>query len=95
MTIPGIQKDPPNVSKEAQKMRQADQAAKIAFSDRCFICERKPYPIQFNCRCGGIYCIKHKQPEDHFCGFDYKKEQAEFLTKTLLNIVADKVDNRL
>ncbi len=99
MTIPLIQNGSPNFSREdnnrAKKKRQVDKAAKIAFSDSCFICERKPYPIPFNCRCGGIYCIKHKQPEDHFCSFNYKEEHAEFLKKHLPNMIAAKIGNKL
>ena len=42
---------------------------------RCSFCDcKKKISLlnQFKCRCGLIFCSKHKLPENHNCTFDYK-----------------------
>eukprot|EP00477_Mikrocytos_mackini_P000628 GAHX01000672.1.p1 GENE.GAHX01000672.1~~GAHX01000672.1.p1 ORF type:complete len:175 (-),score=38.02 GAHX01000672.1:27-551(-) len=49
---------------------------------RCFACERKlRLALQYSCRCGNMYCNKHKSSRDHNCSFDYQKEAKENIEK--------------
>ena len=52
---------------------------------KCNSCEKKlklTEEIVGKCKCNNIFCSKHR--EEHNCSFDYKKENAENLTKTVL-----------
>jgi len=35
------------------------------------------------CRCGNAFCIAHKDPTEHACSYDFKKEQRESLESSL------------
>tara|TARA_R110002074_G_scaffold302662_2_gene473872 strand:- start:3094 stop:3288 length:195 start_codon:yes stop_codon:yes gene_type:complete len=39
----------------------------------CFYCNKKIKLISFLCKCNEIFCIKHKNPEDHNCKFNYQE----------------------
>ena len=41
---------------------------------------------QYKCRCGLMFCSKHKLPESHDCSYDYKSDKLK-----LEKVVADKV----
>lgn len=42
---------------------------------RCFACNKKiNITNTFSCRCGKMFCPKHRHPELHECTFDYKSE---------------------
>jgi len=49
-------------------------------AERCDYCKRKSYMV-LKCKCEKLYCIIHRNAEDHQCGFDYKKEGKDFLEK--------------
>ncbi|CAD7923632.1 unnamed protein product [Amoebophrya sp. A120] len=55
-----------------------DQAMSSLPSDVCWFCQKKiPLLAQAQkCRCGGVFCDKHRAAEKHECKFDYKGEQA-------------------
>ncbi|XP_050156330.1 zinc finger A20 and AN1 domain-containing stress-associated protein 1-like [Malus sylvestris] len=48
---------------------------------RCLSCKKRVGPIGFECRCGGVFCGKHRYPEEHSCSVDYKKTGQYLLTK--------------
>ena len=35
------------------------------------------------CRCGNAFCIAHKDPTEHACSYDFKKEQRRSLESSL------------
>ena len=35
-------------------------------------CNKKINVIKFTCKCGKDFCIKHKDPEEHMCMFDFR-----------------------
>lgn len=39
----------------------------------CHHCGKKLGVMSFSCRCGEAFCPKHRLPEAHSCGFDYKE----------------------
>lgn len=53
-------------------------------------CKKKTM-IEFKCRCGKVFCVTHKNPEDHSCTFDYKNEGKEKLKTKLKQVVNEKV----
>lgn len=65
--------------------------------NRCWCCDKKvPLALQaVPCRCGYTFCKKHRQPEDHDCGFDYKATQRQELADQNQRVVADKLENRV
>ena len=44
---------------------------------KCFHCKKKLKLINFTCRCGHKYCIKHQNSHSHNCSYDLKKSRAE------------------
>ena len=40
---------------------------------KCFYCRKKSL-IMIKCKCGNLFCIKHKCPESHNCSFVFKNE---------------------
>lgn len=51
-------------------------------------CKRKIRILDFQlkCRCGNVYCPKHRHFNDHKCTFDYKNEKIK-----LEKIIANKI----
>ncbi len=35
-------------------------------------CNKKLNILCFECKCGLVFCLKHKMPELHNCTFDYR-----------------------
>ena len=62
---------------------------------RCKVCNAKVGLLGFECECGHIFCSKHRMPEDHECGIDFKSIGKNKLRKDNPQIVKDKVDNRI
>lgn len=51
--------------------------------DRCVHCNRRlKIASTYNCRCGGVYCAKHRHSESHACSFDYKTTGRQMLAAT-------------
>ena len=38
---------------------------------RCFHCNKKSMIVTM-CKCQNYFCLKHNQPEDHNCNYDFK-----------------------
>ncbi|GAA0142833.1 hypothetical protein LIER_03646 [Lithospermum erythrorhizon] len=63
---------------------------------RCMCCNKKIRElIIFECRCGGMFCKKHRYAEDHACNFDFKKLGSLEIAMENLVIKADKLDQRI
>jgi predicted nucleic acid binding AN1-type Zn finger protein len=51
---------------------------------KCDHCKKKlKLSEQIKCKCAGIFCSRHRFTGDHNCGFDFKAERKEALTKEL------------
>ena len=48
---------------------------------KCWECKKKVGYTGIECRCGFIFCGKHRYADQHKCGFDYKKEGRATLKK--------------
>ena len=58
----------------------------------CQKCKRKSSTFGFTCKCGVLFCIRCRMPEEHGCTFNYKKEAAELLENQNPKILAEKLD---
>lgn len=47
--------------------------------------------LGISCKCGFIYCNKHRMPEEHECGVDYKKIGKEELAKRVESVAPRKL----
>jgi hypothetical protein len=59
--------------------------------NRCNKCNKKVGLLGFDCRCGGIYCGKHRHSNEHNCTFDFKSMELQRLKKSNPKIIADKI----
>mmetsp|Transcript_19889 Transcript_19889/g.36688 ORF Transcript_19889/g.36688 Transcript_19889/m.36688 type:complete len:124 (+) Transcript_19889:3796-4167(+) len=59
--------------------------------DRCASCSRRVGLMGFNCRCGFVYCTKHRLPEEHDCSFDHQKAARRKLTEDNPQVIAEKL----
>mmetsp|Transcript_12056 Transcript_12056/g.18025 ORF Transcript_12056/g.18025 Transcript_12056/m.18025 type:complete len:120 (-) Transcript_12056:264-623(-) len=51
---------------------------------RCFQCRKKVgIAGGLECRCGYIFCGKHRYPEEHMCHFDFRERERDALKKTV------------
>lgn len=54
---------------------------------KCFTCNKKCGLTGFDCRCGYVFCAKHRYAEEHNCDFDHKSRGREIIAKANPNIV--------
>lgn len=64
--------------------------------NRCPVCRIKLGMFGgIECKCGKLFCGKHRYSDEHDCTYDYKKEQQDKLTKLNPTIVKDKMKDRI
>lgn len=51
---------------------------------RCFSCNKKVGPTGLACKCGFVFCTKHRHAEEHHCSFDFKSQGREQLAKSVV-----------
>lgn len=57
---------------------------------KCSKCNKK-IMLEFKCRCEKVFCIKHKNPEDHKCTFDFVADAKKKLAKKNIKVVNEKL----
>uniref|UniRef100_M1D265 Stress-associated protein 8 n=1 Tax=Solanum tuberosum TaxID=4113 RepID=M1D265_SOLTU len=72
-----------------------DHSTKIQKPQKCMACMKKVGLIGFNCKCGGIFCKKHRYPEEHGCVLDFKSIGRAALVKENPLCKVDKLENRI
>jgi len=52
---------------------------------RCWVkgCEKKVGLMGFDCRCGYVFCAKHRYAETHDCDYDHQQRGRDILAKTM------------
>ena len=60
--------------------------------NRCECCSKKLGLVNFQCKCGGVYCSEHRMSENHTCQYDYQAEYKKLLSTNLVKVVGTKVD---
>lgn len=58
---------------------------------RCPVCRTNVGIINFQCRCGGLFCGTHRYANEHNCQFDYKEHGAEEIRKNNPQVIGEKV----
>jgi hypothetical protein len=51
---------------------------------KCYFCSKKLGVFGIECRCGELFCTKHRHPEDHNCKFDFKSHDKEILKNNVV-----------
>ncbi|PON59979.1 zinc finger protein [Trema orientale] len=69
------------------------EGLKVVSKNRCKNCNKKVGLTGFRCRCGSLFCGRHRLPEEHACTEDFKAAAKEKLD--LVRIQADKLDCRV
>eukprot|EP00922_Rhytidocystis_sp_ex-Travisia-forbesii_P036269 GHVS01053805.1.p1 GENE.GHVS01053805.1~~GHVS01053805.1.p1 ORF type:complete len:265 (-),score=51.81 GHVS01053805.1:970-1764(-) len=59
---------------------------------RCWCCQAKIGLLGFTCRCGYLFCGKHRYADAHDCCFDYKAYDRQNLAKNNNRVVAEKLE---
>ena len=55
------------------------------------VCKKKLSILDFECRCGNLYCSLHRLPEQHDCEFDFETLGKNILDKKNPQVVAEKI----
>jgi predicted nucleic acid binding AN1-type Zn finger protein len=81
-------------TEEAPTPMVSDGTPKKKKKKRCNVCNAKVGMLGFSCRCEGLFCTKHRFPDDHTCSFDHKTFDRAHLAAANEKIEAEKL-NRL
>lgn len=80
----------------SDKQSAAEHADSCSGRNRCKSCNKKVgLASHFKCRCGEIFCPRHRLPEEHACNVDYKSAGRDVLAKKNPVCKADKLEWRL
>jgi len=61
--------------------------------NRCWQCRKKmSLAGQFECKCGYVFCGKHRYPDSHECDIDFKKIHQKKLAKDNKTVAPSKLD---
>lgn len=50
---------------------------------KCHLCEKKVGLLAFDCKCGKVFCSRHRLPENHDCSFDHKTFEKKILNNAI------------
>jgi len=59
---------------------------------RCWHCKRKVGIVGIECRCGYVFCGKHRYADEHKCDFDHRKRHQDNLRMANKIVKAEKFD---
>ncbi|KAI4346738.1 hypothetical protein L6164_007610 [Bauhinia variegata] len=62
---------------------------------RCNNCNKRIGLAGFECRCGDVFCGKHRYPEEHACKVNFKESGRQILAKLNPICKADKLESRV
>eukprot|EP00257_Ricinus_communis_P019574 XP_015578600.1 zinc finger A20 and AN1 domain-containing stress-associated protein 1 [Ricinus communis] len=62
---------------------------------RCNRCNKRVGLLGFGCKCGHLFCGKHRYPEEHKCRFDHKAFGHEVLRLQNPGLQSDKLHTRI
>ncbi|KAJ7978884.1 Zinc finger A20 and AN1 domain-containing stress-associated protein [Quillaja saponaria] len=80
----------PNLS-NSSVTASASAGAFLTKKNRCKNCNKKVGLTGFECRCGDVFCGRHRYPEEHACKIDYKELGRQALIKQNPTIDGDKL----
>ncbi|KAL6127833.1 hypothetical protein ACLB2K_071194 [Fragaria x ananassa] len=89
-----------NESSSSTSTTSDDQPSGVTKKRNCCqneSCKKKLTLVQVmsgKCRCEGVFCTKHRFPEEHSCSVNFKETGKEVLAQQNPVCVADKLENR-
>jgi hypothetical protein len=69
----------------------AEPLSPVLFVNRCNVCRKRVGLTSFRCRCGNLFCPRHRHSETHNCSFDYKTTGREEIARANPVIRAAKI----
>ncbi|XP_062179195.1 zinc finger AN1 domain-containing stress-associated protein 15-like [Phragmites australis] len=69
----------------------AEPLSPVLFVNRCNVCRKRVGLTGFRCRCGELFCPRHRHSETHKCSFDYKTTGREEIARANPVIRAAKI----
>ncbi|XP_072972464.1 zinc finger AN1 domain-containing stress-associated protein 15-like [Typha angustifolia] len=69
------------VFSSAPKKPVEESQPTVRFINRCSSCKKKVGLTGFRCRCGELFCGRHRYSDIHDCSFDYKAAGREEILK--------------
>ncbi|KAH7663940.1 AN1-like Zinc finger domain-containing protein [Dioscorea alata] len=75
----------------AGSSEKPEVATSVKFANRCSSCRKRVGLTGFRCRCGDLFCARHRYSEFHDCSFDYKAAGREEISKANPLIRAAKI----
>jgi len=78
--------DAQNAENKAEAEPEAPVRKEQEDKTKCWFCGKKCGLTGFECRCGYVFCAKHRYAEDHDCDFDHKGTGRDILAKNNPNI---------
>ncbi|CAL9134549.1 Zinc finger AN1 domain-containing stress-associated protein 15 [Musa troglodytarum] len=79
----------PKTDKESKP--EEESKPQVRFSNRCSTCGGKVGLTGFRCRCGDLFCGRHRYSGAHDCSFDYKALGREEIAKANPVVKAAKI----
>ncbi|KAG6492084.1 zinc finger AN1 domain-containing stress-associated protein 15-like [Zingiber officinale] len=80
----------PKLDEESSKSGEESHSP-VRFSNRCSTCHKKVGLTGFRCRCGDLFCGRHRYSDAHDCSFDYKTAGREEIARANPVIKAAKI----
>jgi predicted nucleic acid binding AN1-type Zn finger protein len=74
---------------------EIDKSKKIKIKKkRCNLdgCRKRLGLLNYDCRCGNMYCDKHTSSSSHKCTFDYKEDHLNKLQKNNISVKFNKIE---
>ncbi|GJM88226.1 hypothetical protein PR202_ga04265 [Eleusine coracana subsp. coracana] len=72
-------------------VKPAEPLSPVMFVNRCNVCRKRVGLTGFRCRCGNLFCPRHRHSETHNCSFDYKTTGREEIARANPVIRAAKI----
>lgn len=60
--------------------------------DRCFTCDRKLNLAGIECRCGYVFCGRHRYADEHDCRYDHQRRHQSALAKVNQKVQGSKLE---
>ncbi|XP_020239358.1 zinc finger A20 and AN1 domain-containing stress-associated protein 6 [Cajanus cajan] len=90
-TPPAVEAAPPADVAVAVAVAWSSSPSGWVEPNRCARCRKRVGLTGFKCRCGVTFCGRHRYPEKHACGFDFKTVGREEIARANPVIKAEKL----
>ncbi|KAG0504052.1 hypothetical protein HPP92_004124 [Vanilla planifolia] len=81
----------PVVDVSAVKKVELEPRQSALSGNRCLSCRKRVGLTGFRCRCGDLFCSRHRYSDTHDCSYDYKAAGREEISKANPVIRAAKI----